>query len=129
MSDNREAYSKMFLNFAFGFLYILILNLTTGSFRLPALQGLAGTIYIGIFEMGLTFVLWLTALKLSATTANVSNLVYISPFLSLILISFLVGEEIKLATVVGLIIIVGGIFLQQWSYLRNPGKKHTSIDP
>jgi drug/metabolite transporter (DMT)-like permease len=77
-------------------------------------QGLAGGIYIGLFEMGITFVLWLNALKYSSTTAKVSNLIYLSPFLSLILIYFTVGETILPSTVIGLSLIVAGIGMQQY---------------
>jgi drug/metabolite transporter (DMT)-like permease len=120
LKDKREEVSKLFLNFCFGFLYIL---LTIGLLRLFGLnwsrypllpwQGIAGSVYLGIFEMGITFVLWLMALKFSATTARVSNLIYLSPFISLLLIYFFVGEAILLSTIVGLAFIVGGILLQQ----------------
>jgi len=115
MKDPREAIVKMFVNFAFGAVYILIWNIFKGNITIPSFYGLAGAIYIGIFEMGLTFVLWLTALKLSTNTARVSNLVFISPFISLILISLLVGEKILLSTIIGLAIIVTGIAIQQYS--------------
>ncbi|MCX6243879.1 MAG: DMT family transporter [Bacteroidetes bacterium] len=120
LKDKREEVSKLFLNFCFGFLYIL---LTIGLLRLFGLnwsrfpilpwQGIAGSVYLGIFEMGVTFVLWLMALKLSSTTARVSNLIYLSPFISLLLIRFFVGEAILLSTIIGLAFIVGGILLQQ----------------
>jgi drug/metabolite transporter (DMT)-like permease len=76
--------------------------------------GLAGAIYIGLFEMGITFVLWLYALKYSSTTAKVSNLIYLSPFISLIIIHFAVGETILPSTVAGLLMIISGIILQQY---------------
>lgn len=66
--------------------------------------------------MGLTFVLWLFALQFSVTTAKVSNLIYLSPFLYLILIHFVVGEVILISTLIGLALIIAGIILQQ--YLR-----------
>jgi drug/metabolite transporter (DMT)-like permease len=118
MKDPREAIVKMFVNFAFGAVYILIWNIYRNNIIVPSFNGLAGAIYIGIFEMGLTFVLWLTALKLSTHTARVSNLVFISPFISLILVSFFVGEKILPSTVIGLIIIVAGIVIQQYSQWR-----------
>lgn len=118
MKDPREAIVKMFVNFAFGAFYILIWNIIRGNISLPAVNGFAGAVYIGIFEMGLTFVLWLSALKLSTNTARVSNLVFISPFISLMLISLVVGEKILPATVVGLAIIVSGIAIQQYSQWR-----------
>lgn len=118
MKDPREAIVKMFVNFAFGAVYILIWNIYKHNIIVPPIQGFAGAIYIGIFEMGLTFVLWLTALKLSTHTARVSNLVFISPFISLILVSLIVGEKILLSTVAGLAIIVLGIVIQQYSQWR-----------
>jgi drug/metabolite transporter (DMT)-like permease len=63
--------------------------------------------------MGITYVLWMKALKLSSTTAKVSNLVYISPFLSLMFVSIAVGETIYLYTIAGLVLIVGGIVIQR----------------
>jgi drug/metabolite transporter (DMT)-like permease len=114
LKDPREAVSKLFLNFCFGTMYAGIYILFSGGFRLPVWQGLAGGIYIGLFEMGITFVLWLNALKYSATTAKVSNLIYLSPFISLIFIYFTVGETILPSTVIGLSLIVAGIGMQQY---------------
>ena len=64
--------------------------------------------------MGITFVLWLNALRYSKTTAGVSNLIYLSPFISLIIIHFTVGEAILQSTVFGLALIVSGILMQQY---------------
>jgi len=118
MKDPREAIVKMFVNFAFGAVYILTWNILNHNIIIPPIHGLIGAVYIGIFEMGLTFVLWLTALNLSTHTARVSNLVFISPFISLILVSFFVGEKILLSTIIGLAIIVSGIVIQQYSQWR-----------
>ncbi len=114
IKDKREAVSKLFLNFCFGFLYTFLAMIVAGKFQVPAWQGAVGAIYIGFFEMGITFVFWLLALKYSSTTAKVSNLIYLSPFISLIIIHFTVGETIFLSTVVGLIFLVTGIILQQY---------------
>ncbi|MEI8047836.1 MAG: DMT family transporter [Bacteroidota bacterium] len=118
MKDPREAVVKMFVNFAFGAVYILVWNVFTHNMIAPSFIGFAGAVYIGVFEMGLTFVLWLTALQLSTHTARVSNLVFISPFISLILVSFFVGEKILPSTVIGLAVIVMGIVIQQYSQWR-----------
>ncbi len=117
MKDDREEVTRLFLNFGFGFLYILltiILLHITGhaKFTFP-LAGLAGSVYIGIFEMGFTFVVWLMALKYASTTAKVSNLIYLSPFISLIFIHFFVGETILFSTIAGLVLIISGIIFQQ----------------
>ena len=112
--DQREVVSKLFLNFCFGFIYIFLTLLFTDKIELLSWQGSIGAIYLGIFEMGITFILWLKALKLSSTTAKVSNLIYLSPFISLILIHFIVGETILFSTFIGLVFIVSGIILQQY---------------
>ena len=114
MKDKREETGKIFLNLVFGFVYILIyLLFTSDSISFPTGYALLGSIYIGIFEMSLTFVIWLLALTNSGNTAKVSNLIYLSPFIALFFIRFTVGESIHFSTFIGLIFIVGGILLQQ----------------
>ncbi len=111
--DKKDEAIKLFLNFTFGVLYIFIYLLASGRFQWPSVYGLIGSVYIGMFEMGITFFLWLNALKHSTTTAKISNLVFLSPFISLIFIRFFVGEIILPSTIAGLLMIVGGILLQQ----------------
>ena len=113
IKDKRDEVAKLFLNFSFGFVFILISIIFSSKMTIPAMAGFAGATYVGLFEMGITFVLWLKALKLSRTTAQVSNLIYLSPFLSLVLIHLIVGEKILLSTIIGLIFIVAGIIIQQ----------------
>ena len=109
----RDPVLKLFLSFGFGSLFILATVLLGEGIRTPNWPGFLGGIYSGLFEMGLTFLLWLKALELARTTARVSNLVFLSPFLSLVLIRVLVGEAILPSTLAGLVLIVCGILLQQ----------------
>ncbi len=69
--------------------------------------------YVGLFEMGITFVLWLSALKATTNTARISNLIFISPFISLLLLAYIIGEQIHPSTFVGLILIIFGLIVQQ----------------
>jgi drug/metabolite transporter (DMT)-like permease len=94
--------------------------------RLPVWQGLTGAAYVGLFEMGITFVLWLRALRLTKTTARVSRLIFFSPFLSLILIRFVVGEAIRPSSFVGLALIMGGNALQQLALGRGKSGDHNA---
>ncbi|TES93687.1 MAG: DMT family transporter [Candidatus Cloacimonadota bacterium] len=112
IKDKRDEVAKLFLNFSFGFIFILIATLLFSRTSFSNIQGLLGAGYIGLFEMGITFVIWLKALSLSKTTAKVSNLIYLSPFLSLIIINRVVGEKILFSTIIGLILIVAGIIIQ-----------------
>jgi len=113
VKDERDEAVRLFLNFAFGSAFTLLLMLFFTKVKIPTLKGALGAIYIGLFEMGVTFLLWLKALKLSKTTAHVTNLIFLTPFLSLFVISIAVGEKILLSTVIGLTFIVGGIILQK----------------
>ena len=112
--DSRDEVVKLFLNFFFGFIYSAIACLLFSEIKIPDQRGLIGVIYIGFFEMGITFVLWLKALQLSETTAKVSNLIFISPFISLIFVNIFVGEKIIPATIAGLSLLIAGILLQQY---------------
>lgn len=114
IKDTRDEVVKLFLNFGAGSIFILSYVLLQGGMTLPDWQGLLGGFYVGVFEMGITFVLWLRALRLSRTTVRVSILIYVVPFLSLGVIHLTVGEHILLSTVIGLIFIVGGIFFERF---------------
>ena len=114
MKDPREASGKILLNMLFGLFYLSVYFALRGKWpQIPSLYGWVGTVYVGIFEMSLTFVIWLKALYYSENTAKVSNLIYLSPFLGLFWIQQTVGETIHGYTLVGLAFIVGGIILQQ----------------
>ncbi len=84
-----------------------------------SLQGWLAVSYVGLFEMGVTFVLWLSALKLTQNTARISNLIFASPFISLALLASVLGEEIHPSTLMGLVLIIGGLVIQQIKF----GKK------
>ena len=113
MKDKRDDLVKLFLNFAFASAYVFLALLLFGKVRIPGIYGILGATYVGLFEMGITFLIWLKALKLSKTTAHVTNLVYLVPFLSLVVISLVLREAILPSTIVGAVFIVGGITLQK----------------
>ncbi len=113
IKDKRDEVVKLFLNFSFGFIYILIAAIILDLLIIPAWQAIAGSVYIGVFEMGIAYVFWLKGLQLSSTTAKVSNLIFMAPFISLILINLFVGETILWSTFAGLGFITVGIILQR----------------
>lgn len=78
------------------------------------ISGWLAVSYVGLFEMGITFVLWLSALRLTQNTARISNLIFASPFISLLLLANIIGEEIHLSTLIGLVMIVCGLLIQQF---------------
>ena len=115
--DKQDPLIRLFLNFCFGTLFVLIYMILFCPLRFPRWEGIAGAVYAGLFEMGITFYFWLKAMKLSETAAKVSILIYIMPFLSLVLIHLLVGETILFSSFAGLVLIVSGIVLEKTDIL------------
>ena len=111
--DKRDPVVGLFVNFCFSFPFILVYYLLSSELRIPPINGLLGAAYVGVFEMGICFVFWLLAMKLTDNTARISNLIFLSPFLSLIFIHFLLGEDILPATFIGLTLIVLGLLCQR----------------
>ena len=113
VKDQRDEIIKLFYNFLFALVLVSITTLMFSSFKGINFKGVLSGIYIGLFEMGITFVLWLKALRLSERTDKLGNLIYLTPFCSLIFISIILKEKIFITTLIGLILIVTGIFIQQ----------------
>lgn len=111
--DKREELFKLFWNFAFGLGYLLIAALLFTDVRLPSMAAIPAAVYIGLFELGITYILWMKAMQLSENNAKTGNLTFLSPFLSLIFIHFILGETIYFTTFIGLAFIISGIWFQQ----------------
>ena len=111
--DQRDPVVALFTNFLFSLPFIFCYYLFFEGFRFVPFEGILGAIYIGVFEMGICFVLWLLAMKLTNNTARISNLIFLSPFLSLIFIYFVLGEKILMSTYFGLVLIIAGLVIQQ----------------
>jgi len=113
VKDKRDEAVRLFVNFAFGTVFIFLSILLFSEVKIPNRNGILGAAYVGLFEMGITFLVWLKALRLSKTTVHVASLIYLVPFFALVLISVVVGEKVLFSTVIGLILIVGGIIILQ----------------
>ncbi len=116
--SGRDPVPGLFLNFLVALPFVMA-TLIFGDGFLPANPaGLWGAFYVGIFEMGLTFVIWMKALQLARNTAAVTSLICFSPFLSLVLIHFLVGDIILPSSYTGLLFIVAGTILLHRDIIR-----------
>ena len=117
LKDARSNSIKLFYNFLAGTMFVLLHVIIgkIGVFRSDFIlcPAILLSLWVGIFEMGLTFILWLKALQLAENTARISNLIFLSPFLSMFIISGVLKEQIHIATVLGLILIVGSNLLQK----------------
>ncbi len=112
VKDTLESSIRLMLNFFFGFIYTLIYMILFSNFSSINLSAILGSAYIGLFEMGITFLLWLNALKLSRNTSIISNIIFVSPIISLILISLILKEPIYSSSIIGLSLIIISIVVQ-----------------
>jgi drug/metabolite transporter (DMT)-like permease len=104
---------QLLLNFFFASIYITLFILFFNDFRNLDMTGITLAVYAGIFEMGITFILWIKAMKFTVSNDKISNLVYIAPFLSLVFIHYFVGETIYVTSLIGLTLIVIGILIEK----------------
>jgi len=104
---------SLFLNFSAAAPLLLLAALWRGDLDSVSLTGALGAVYIGLFEMGLSFILWLQAMRLTNNTARISTLIFLAPPLSLLLIWWLLNEPVMPSTLVGLVFILGGLGWQQ----------------
>ena len=112
--NSNDSVVSLFLIFLFSLPYILIITYFSDSFVIPSLKGVIGSAYIGLFEMGVSVVLWQSALKISTTVSRVASLVFITPFLSLLILHFVLKEDILASTIFGVILICSGLILQKY---------------
>lgn len=88
-----------------------VINGVNGDLFLARPHQMAGFLWNGIFTVAIANTLWVMALD-SGKTARISNLAYITPFLSTIWTAVFLEEKITAAAVIGLLIIIFGICIQ-----------------
>lgn len=119
IKDARDPVIGLFLNFLVSLPLVILACAFFSDFRIPTDTGFFSAIYIGLFEMSMAFLSWSLALKLTDNTSKVSNLIFLSPFLSLVLVHYVLGEEIYSTTYAGLVLIVSGLILQRLKPARH----------
>jgi len=118
--DHRPPLVAQWQNFSVGVPVLTALLLAGPGLQWHGWPGLGAGVYVGLFEMGIAFVLWQLAVHRVSRTAKVSNLIFLSPPVSLLLLFLVVGEPILASTLVGLVLILGGLALQQWQQAPAP---------
>lgn len=111
---------NIFLNFLFSLPGAGLACMVFSSLSVESFEGLLGALWIGCFEFGFAFIAWVTALRLGKNTSQVTHLIYLTPFISLVFIHYILGEEILVQTWVGLVLIISGIGIQKLGH--GPGK-------
>jgi drug/metabolite transporter (DMT)-like permease len=118
---NIDPIQQIWLNFTTALFLIIPYTIFTEGIQMPNLIGWFAVGYAALFEMALTFVIWLSAMKIASSTDKISHYIYISPFLSLIFINALLDEPILKTTILGLGLIIAGILWTE--YINKPRKR------
>ena len=71
-----------------------------------------GLLWLGIVIDAVAYLLWALALKGVENTAQIANLAYSTPFLSLLVSAIFLKEQIQLRAFIALVFIIGGILMQ-----------------
>lgn len=103
----------LFLNFSAALPLLWVITGLAGQLPSVSMGSLLGGLYIGLFEMGIAFVLWMNALRLTDNPLRISSLIFLAPPLSLVLIGTVLKESIAGSTMIGLVIILIGLAGQQ----------------
>lgn len=112
--DQRPPIIGLFQNFVYALPILIIWMLWRDG--LPALQQwqvAASLAYVGVFEMGITFVFWQLAMHHTSNASRIGTLIFLSPFISLFLIHIVLGEPLQWLTFGGLGLIIAGLWIQQ----------------
>ena len=109
--QNYNKYTSMMLFYLGSFIISLIYILASKKTFVPELNQLLGMLWIGIFTSAIAYTSWALALA-KGDTARISNIAYLTPFISLIWTGIVLKEKISLYSVLGLVIIVLGILIQ-----------------
>ena len=111
--NHRDPIVSLSLNFAMAIPVAFCVCALLSELRPAAWEGLAAAVYVGLFEMGVSFALWSAALRLASGVSRVGNLIFLSPLISMVFIANILGEAIHPATLVGLALIIPGVLIQQ----------------
>lgn len=124
--DDRPPIAKLFHSFLVAFPLLLLATIFFDDFS----KFLSPTpwpyiAYIGLFEMGLAFILWQLAVQKTTRMGSISTLIFLSPLISLFIINRVLKEPIGVFTLVGLGLILTGIAFQQFYSMKSSEKPDT----
>lgn len=113
---NFDKTISVFIYFLCALIFLIPTVLNFSGLVLPSSNVWIWIIYNGVFVNGVSYIFWFKALE-GGETAIISNILYLTPFVSLIYISIFLDEKILMSSVIGLVVIVFGVVLQ---YIGKP---------
>ena len=78
-----------------------------------------GMLWLGVVVDAIAYLFWALALRGAENTAQIANLAFLTPFLSLVVSRIFLKEQIQIRAFVALVFIIGGILLQNfYEYIK-----------
>jgi drug/metabolite transporter (DMT)-like permease len=111
--QKHPATRMMFYVMSFGWLFTSILFFTTsGLSQIPLIpwDGWMAILFLGVLCSGIAYIFWYDALK-DLPVAQTGAFLYFEPFVTLIVASIVIRETILLASIIGGITILIGVWL------------------
>ena len=110
--DSGEPVTMMTISFMTASPLLLALCFAIDGWPRLSMQGFGYALWTGLAEMGLGFLFWQLALRKTQRAAFLGQLIFLAPFVSLVLIHYVLNEPVQSTSVIGLAIIVAGLL---WS--------------
>jgi drug/metabolite transporter (DMT)-like permease len=120
IKDKRPPILALFQNFFYALPVLIVISFFSQTPLDISYSVVASMAYVGLFEMGFTFILWQAALHTTEYTSRISSLIFLSPFVSLFIINQVLGEPLQALTFIGLGIIVVGLAVQRMGKSPSP---------
>lgn len=108
---NYNNMMTMMVSYFATFTITTLINAFSGALFMPRIEQMSGFLWNGIFTVAIANSFWIMALE-KGKTAKISNLAYITPFLSGVWTSIFLHEKLTINAMIGLVVIVLGIFIQ-----------------
>jgi probable blue pigment (indigoidine) exporter len=80
----------------------------------PTAENLIGFAYLGIIGAALTYIVWFRGLA-RLDPATISPLGFLSPLVAVVLGWALLGQDLSLLQVAGMVVVLGSVWLSQWA--------------
>lgn len=98
-------------SFAFGTLFVGCLCLSGPGLPPLSTETVLYGSWVGLIEMGVIYLVWQRALRLTNHAGRLGQLIFLAPFLSFVPIATVLGETIHATSIAGLAVIVAGLLV------------------
>ncbi len=110
-----DALVDLWFGFAVGAPAVTLVCIANDGLPVLDAAALGYGVWVGLIEMGVTFLLWQVALSRTAHVGSMAQLIFLSPFVSLVLIDRVLGEAVQGSSVLALVLIVAGVTITRSS--------------